>query len=272
MSQNMLLFEGKEAWRYGISWTFLRLLLLRYLQSRSFQAAKGVIFLTEYARDIVLKSVNIPAPNSTIIPHGVNDRFFLPPRPQRDLTNALVGHPIRILYVSIVDVYKHQWHVVEAMAKLKEEGFPVQLDLIGPAYPPAMKRLTRMLHKFDPQGSFVKYRGAIPYLELFKWYHQADLFVFASSCENMPNILLEAMASGLPIVCSNRGPMPEVLGEGGVYFDPEKPIEIAGAIEKLIENSNLRAQKAEDAYGRAKAFTWRNCSDLTFRFIASCCR
>ena len=50
--------------------------------------------------------------------------------------------------------------------------------------------------------------------------------IFASSCESSSCVLIENMASGLPIACSNRGPMPEVLKDGGVYFDPEKPIDI----------------------------------------------
>ena len=55
---------------------------------------------------------------------------------------------------------------------------------------------------------------------------RAHLFVFASSCENMPNTLVEAMASGLPIACSDRGPMPEILRDGGTYFDPENEVTI----------------------------------------------
>jgi glycosyltransferase involved in cell wall biosynthesis len=108
----------------------------------------------------------------------------------------------------------------------------------------------------------------VPYEELFKWYHQADLFIFASSCENMPNILLEAMAAGLPIACSNRGPMPEVLGTAGLYFDPENPAEIACAIRSLLDSTDLRAEKAEAAYRRAKAFTWQRCAEQTFQFLA----
>ena len=70
----------------------------------------------------------------------------------------------------------------------------------------------------------VCFHGEIPYKELHQQYQQADIGVFASSCENMPNILLETMASGLPIACSKKGPIPEVLGKDGVYFDSEEPV------------------------------------------------
>ena len=57
----------------------------------------------------------------------------------------------------------------------------------------------------------------------------------------MPNILLEGMESGLPIACSNRNPMPEALGDAGVYFDPEIVDDIARALRELIDSHTLRA-------------------------------
>jgi glycosyltransferase involved in cell wall biosynthesis len=83
----------------------------------------------------------------------------------------------------------------------------------------------------------------------------------------MPNILIEAMAAGLPIACSNRGPMPEVLGDAGVYFNPESPEEISDALEKLITDRVLRETSAWSAYEEAKKYSWEKCADQTFRFI-----
>jgi glycosyltransferase involved in cell wall biosynthesis len=268
MSQNMLPFEWREIRRYGWSWITLRLLLLRLTQSRTYRKADGLIFLTKYARDTVLKIVGKYPYKTIIIPHGINPRFFLRPRSQRKSEEFREAHPCRILYVSIIDVYKLQWHVVDAVAQLKKEGLPVQLDLVGPAYLPALKRLNKVLRRFDPQGKFIHYHGPVPYEELFKWYHQADIFIFASSCENMPNILLEAMAAGLPIACSNRGPMPDILGDAGLYFDPENPAEIACAIRSLFDSPDLRTEKGEAAYRSSKAFTWQRCAEQTFQFLA----
>ncbi len=70
----------------------------------------------------------------------------------------------------------------------------------------------------------------------------------------MPNILLENMAAGLPIACSNRGPMPEVLGDAGVYFDPESVDDIAHAVAKLIHSPFLREELAHRAYSRSQRF------------------
>lgn len=268
MSQNLIPFQWKEIRRYGISWMFLRNVLLHWSQKQTFHSADGLIFLTRYAQDVVMKNVKSCYSRVTIIPHGVDKRFLLAPRAQKDLKSYSLQKPFRLLYVSNIDFYKHQWHVAEAVAKLKEAGYPVQLDFIGSAYPPALKRLCRALLRFDSEETFIHYLGEIPYSKLVDLYRQADVFVFASSCETFGQIVTEAMAAGLPIACSNRGPMPEVLGDAGVYFDPERPAEIAEALRILIEDPDLRANKAELAFQRAKQFTWERCVRDTFEFIA----
>ena len=179
-----------------------------------------------------------------------------------------MADPYRLLYVSNIDQYKHQGHVVEAAAALRLAGVPVALDLIGPAYPPALARLETSVNRWDPQRSWVNYHGAIPYEDLHLKYAQADLGIFASSCENMPNILLETMAAGLPVACSNRGPMQEVLGDVGVYFDPEQPVEIARALRELIDSPQLRTEMAEASYKRSLQFSWQRCAKDTFFFLA----
>ena len=268
MSRNMLPFELHELARFGWSSLTLKLLLLRLTQSRTFRRADGLIFLTRYANDIVMRTVGRTMAVTTIIPHGIDDHFLLAPREQRPISCYNSGRPFRIIYVSIVDVYKHQWFVADAVAKLRAAGLPVALSFIGPAYLPALKRLTRTLRRLDATGDFLRYEGPILHTELHARYAEADLCVFASSCENMPNILLEGMASGLPIASSNRGPMPEVLGDGGVYFDPEKADNIAKALSALIDSPELRAQVALKAFERAKSYSWRRCAGETLQFLA----
>lgn len=272
MSQNMLPFEWRELRRYGWSMTSIRLMLLRWTQSRSFRRADGLIFLTQYAREEVMRVIKTNAGQTTIIPHGIDDQFASPPREQLPISQYSVDRPFRILYVSIIDVYKHQWHVAEAIAKLRENGLPVMLDLVGPAYSPALKRLKAALERLDPAGKFIWYLGPVPHNELPARYREADACLFASSCENMPNILMEGMASGLPIACSNRGPMPEVLGEPGVYFNPEDPDDIARALRELIDSPELRAGLAKASFERAQSYSWQRCASETFTFLAEVSR
>ena len=266
MSRNMLPFEYRELFRYGVSWMTVRLLLLRLGQSRTFRRAEGLIFLTGYAHDAVRRVAGVPD-RVAIIPHGVEERFRCPPREQHALDAYCVERPFRLLYVSIVDVYKHQWHVAEAVRRLRDAGLPVVIDFVGPGYGSALGRLKRTLRRLDPGGAVLRHRGAVPFAELHRLREEADLFVFASSCENMPNILLEAMAAGYPIVCARRGPMPEMLGEGGLYFDPEKPAEIAEAIETLVRDPDLRARCARAAFERAASYSWERCARETLSFI-----
>jgi glycosyltransferase involved in cell wall biosynthesis len=107
-----------------------------------------VVFLTSYARDIVMRVAKHTAGGSRTIPHGIDERFTHPPRAQ--LPAQAMDRPFRILYVSIIDVYKHQVEVVAAVAALRATGIPVELDLVGPAYPPALNRLERRLSRIDP--------------------------------------------------------------------------------------------------------------------------
>jgi len=267
MSRNMLPFEWSELRRWGLSLFVLKWTLLRWTQSRTFRRAAGLIFLTQYARDVVMRGIKTTASSTIIIPHNIDKGFFNPPRPQMAIDHYSFDWPFRILYVSIIDMYKHQWHVAEAVAQLRAAGLPVMLDLVGPAYPRALKKLQRTLARIDSTGEFVEYSGAVPHGELHTRYAQANLCLFASSCENMPNIMLEGMASGLPIACSSRGPMPEVLGDAGVYFDPENPDDIARALRELIDSPGLRASLAKASFARVQAYSWQRCVSETFGFL-----
>lgn len=268
MSRNMLPFEWNELKRYGWSIFTIKLLLLRVTQARTYKKTDGLIFLTAYARQAVVRVVGVLQAKTSTIPHGLNPRFNQTPKVQHAISDYDEVNPYRVLYVSIIDQYKHQWFVVEAVATLRNEGFPIVLDLVGPAYPKSLKRLGETIAHMGADQSWVRYHGAIPFNELHLCYAQADLGLFASSCENMPNILLETMSSGLPIACSNRGPMPEVLGESGVYFDPVQSVDIARALRELIDSPELRSQLAAASYQRSQQYSWQRCADETFEFLA----
>jgi glycosyltransferase involved in cell wall biosynthesis len=245
----------------------IKLELLRFAQRSSFWRAEGLIFLSEYARATVLKSVHRRYPNTAVIPHGIEDRFRAAPRVQLPLEAYSREKPFQVLYVSSVDMYKHQWVVAEAIGKLRRAGLPVAVDFVGPTYKTAAERLHAQMDLVDPVGQFLRYRGAVPYEDLPRLYHGADAFAFASTCENLPNILLEAMASGLPIACSSKPPMPAILGNAGVYFDAEDSESIANAIGALVQSPGQRAAMAERAFSKANAYDWNRCAAATFEFL-----
>ncbi len=269
MSRNMLPFDWTELRRYGLSRVGLRLLLLRFAQSRSLSRSTGVIFLSDYARREV-QAVTGVVRRSTTIPHGVSRRLLDSPRVQRPARLGVDGDACRVIYVSIVDVYKHQWHVVEALASLRNEGYDVRLDLVGPKYGPAWTRCSAAIRRHDPRADWIQYHGDVPHDDLGALYSRSDLAVFASSCENMPNILLEKMASALPIACSNRGPMPDVLGDDTVLFDPENPADLVRVLRGFLESPEMRNGKSVANRTRAAEFTWDLCASLTLEFLRRC--
>lgn len=267
MSQNLLPFEWRELRRYGWSVMTAKGLILRFTQAGTFRRAAGVIFLSEYAERAVLEIAPDLQGVRATVPHGVSPRFSIPPRRQRPLSAFSDQSPCRVVYVSAVEPYKHQREVAHAVAQLRSEGAPVVLTLVGPAGA-ALKDLREAVRRLDPSGAFISYKGEVPYEKVHELYASADIGVFASSCETFGQILLEGMSAGLPMACANRSAMPEILGDAGVYFDPEEPGEIAAALRTLIESPALRAEKADAAFRRAKAFTWKRCADETFRFLS----
>ena len=264
MSRDMLSYEPGEMRRYGLSRMWLRLLALRYVQAQSLRTAQGALFLTEYAARVI-QSMTGRLDNVAIIPHGVGAAFSQGaaerswPVPRTE--------PIRCLYVSPLDMYKHQWVVVRAIAALRDRGRDVSLVLAGGGDGRPRELLDEALASVDPDRRFVTEVGFVRPADLPALLRRADLFVFASSCENMPNTLIEGMASGLPIACANRGPMPEVLQDAGEYFDPEDVGSIASAIEALIANPERREAMAHRAAELARAYSWERCAAETWAFL-----
>ena len=267
MSRNMLPFKWNELLRYKISWATARLILLRWIQSNSLRKADGIIFLTNYAKKEINKVVGDISGLESVIPHGLNNRFFYTVKKQYPITSYNLSKPYRMVYVSGIHPYKHQWNVVDAVSNLRSQGLPLVLDLVGPAYPASLLQLKNKISMLDPSQKWTIYHGELPYSRIDEIYSKANLGIFASSCENMPNILLETMAAGLPIACSDCGPMPEILGDDGVYFNPESPSDIASALLKFIDSPDLRYRKACASSKKSTEYSWDFCSSSTFSFF-----
>jgi glycosyltransferase involved in cell wall biosynthesis len=264
LSQDMLSYEPGVMRYFGYGLARLRLLAILVIQNLAFRRAAGVIFLTRYAGKVIQHSCGLL---STVahIPHGVDDDFK---PPQSVHSWPLFGaRPIRCIYVSNAEMYKHQWVVVGAISFLRKRGYDLILTLIGGGAGPAQKLLQNAIAESEVGGRFVEQSAFLPHAELPALLADADLFVFASSCESMPVTLVEAMAMGLPIACSNRGPMPEVLADGGVYFDPEDASSIAAAVEQIIQSPELRTTIAQQAKALSQQYSWKRCADETFVFI-----
>ncbi|MDP4863726.1 MAG: glycosyltransferase, partial [Burkholderiaceae bacterium] len=259
-----------EAIRFGRwSWMRLKMWLLRQSQGRSFKRADGLIFLTQYALEGVGRWLGRAQDMQALIPHGIEPRFAADPKPQRSAEDYSLNQPFTFLYVSILMPYKHQIEVAKAASELRRGGYPIRVRFVGADWGRYGQEFRETLRQLDPHKEFLIWPGGVPFSTLHSEYQAADAFIFASSCENLPNILIEAMTAGLPIACSKRGPMTEVLGDAGVYFDPLHYSEIAGAMRTLFNSADLRGRVAAQAKELSQTYSWRRCANDTFSFIAA---
>lgn len=264
LSQDMLSYEPGRMKYFGYTKARLRLLAILLLQNLAFRFADGTIFLTKYAGKVIQKSCG-PLSRVAYIPHGVGEDFK---RVQSTHVWPESGErPIRCLYASNAEMYKHQWVVVQAITALRSRGYNLTLTLVGGGSGKAQQLLEEQVKESDPNWSFITQTEFVLHKDLPVMLASADLFVFASSCENMPVTLIEGMAVGLPIACSNRGPMPEILEDGGLYFDPENSRSIATAVERLIIDAKLRERVTKCAKSLSKKYSWSRCAEETFAFI-----
>ena len=146
------------------------------------------------------------------------------------------------------------------MAALPVDRRPV---LVLPGYPtPHEIELRRRAEQLGVAGD-VRFLGWIDPDELEGFYRAAACFVFPSLHEGFGLPVLEAMARGVPVACSNRSSLPEIAGDAAVTFDPERVEEIARALETLIVDPALAQRLREAGRQRAAQFSWARTARLT---------
>lgn len=261
LSQDLLSYEPVAFGEYEWGRDKLRLKIIKVIQNYAFKRAHGVLFLTKYAADLVQQYCGV-LPNIGFSPHGVDHIFNRIPF---DAKFPLNEKSISCIYVSSSDLYKNQWHVVKAISKLRDTGLNLSLTLIGGAGT-GNDLLVDSIYECNASDWVCRY-DFVEHYKLPDFLAKSDIFIFASSCENLPITLLEGMAFSLPIACSNIGPMPEVLLDGGVYFDPTSSDSIANSISLLIKNEEFRLHCSFMASHHSKSYTWKSCSQKTFGFI-----
>jgi glycosyltransferase involved in cell wall biosynthesis len=264
-SQDLLSYEPGVMRYFGYGYARLRLIAILWIQNAAFRRASGVIFLNHYTANLIQQSCG-PLIRVAYIPHGVGENFKQT-QPTQPWPGPNDHRPLRCLYISNAAMYKHQWVVVQAIDQLRQRGYDLTLTLVGGGSGQAQTLLERQIVLSDPQGEFIRQVEYVPQSQLPEYLARADLFIFASSCEAWGITLVEAMAVGLPIACSQRSSLPEVLEKGGIYFNPEDANSIAEAVATIIQNPQLRQEIAAQAKARADQFSWSRCADETWSFI-----
>lgn len=246
---------------YGFSRVSAELLFWRTRLLRSFRSADGVVFLAEYTRRTVSRQAK-SITRSALVPNAVPAFFEAP----GDRDRVSLASPVRVLCVSTLYLFKYQWNVVAAVAALRKElALDVQVDFVGGGEPRARAKLLRSIEEHNAV-EWAAIREVSP-ADMPAVYHEADLFVFPSADEAWPITLGEAMASGLPIACSNRMAMPDILRDAGVYFDPENQAEVTHALRCLLTSPELRQRCSGNARQYAAEYTWDRSAAALVSFL-----
>lgn len=263
MSRNMLMFDENERKRFRLGFQRLKLKFLYLINKKSFENADGLIFLSKHAMNTINLKINIKEVNQELINHGISETFYKKPIKKKFNKN----HRIKFLYVSNLLPYKHHINLIDSFTELYNEGLNLSLILIGKNSHKQIGKKVKKIIANNNNPNLIKWHKNIDLNEVKEYYHSSDFFIFSSTCENMPNTLIEAMSSGLPILSSNFPPMPEFLRKGGIYFDPLSKDSIKAAVLKVIKNKSLSFKIANESFELSKQYSWKLCAENTFNYL-----
>jgi glycosyltransferase involved in cell wall biosynthesis len=190
--------------------------------------------------------------NLQVMGRGIDEEGFSPLMRSEEIRRAwdIPGECLVLLYVGRLAVEKELDVLLEATQYLGDRPFRLMMVGDGPLRSELEKRR-------DEKILFTGYKTGE---ELRRIYASADIFAFPSSTETYGNVILEAMASGLPVVGPQAGGVQENIIDGynGLYFTPHQAADMAQAIIKLMDDENLRLQTGRNAYQHAQSRTWQN--------------
>jgi glycosyltransferase involved in cell wall biosynthesis len=195
-----------------------------------------------------------------VVPNVVDTAVFHPPAEPRDQPQ---GRPIRLLNVASLDEKKRHVDLLHALAMARARGLDAQLEIVGEG---RLDGELRALTDALGLGGAVRFAGSRSPQEVAERMRAADAFVLPSRFENLPVVLLEAMASGLPAIATAVGGVPEIVDDGaGTLVAPGDVEGLAAVIEHLAAtpyDAAALARRAEGRYGmRAVAAIWDDVYD-----------
>ncbi|RNC28640.1 MAG: GDP-mannose-dependent alpha-mannosyltransferase [Candidatus Dichloromethanomonas elyunquensis] len=195
---------------------------------------------------------------------GIDLERFSPSHKQEEIHNqiALPGE-ILLLYVGRISAEKELDVLIEAVRILRDKGLPFKLAMVGDG--PYRQELES---RREPNVVFLGYRNG---KELQNIYASADVFVFPSSSETYGNVILEAMASGLPVVAPFSGGIRENLVDGynGLAFTIANSPDMAVQIERMITEHDTRKRLGENAVKSVANKTWESVFEELFQLYGS---
>jgi glycosyltransferase involved in cell wall biosynthesis len=225
----------------------------RFLLWTAAHRSQKIIAVSEATRTDLLHTYRIPPERVSVIHHGVDPSFFALDRSRTE--------PY-LLCVSTLHPHKNLERLVRAFARKRR---PERLVLAGMRgfQTPAVESVIQSLEMKDR----VKITGWLPREELLRLYERAQAFVYPSTFEGFGMPVLEALAAGIPVACSNIAPIKEVAGDAALFFDPLGEEAIAAAVDQILNDKALREKLTQAGPERARPFTWKRAAEQTLKAL-----
>ncbi len=224
--------------------------------------AGHIIAVSEQTKRDVVEAYGIPAEKIAVIYEAANPRF----RPQPPETVAAVraryGLPERyVLFVSTIEPRKNLSRLLTAFERVHAAGLADALVIVGRRgwlFDAFFADLAR-----SPAKDAVLFPGFVPDADLPAVYAGAQVMAFPSEFEGFGLPVLEAMACGAPVVCSNTSSLPEVAGDAALLVDPLDVNILADALARVLQDAPLREQMRARGLLQAARFSWSRAAEET---------
>ncbi len=220
------------------------------------QRADAIVTSTEYGRRLVIEQLGVADDRIYVCPPGA-PVWPAPSGVEGPASSSAtrVADDGCVLFLGTLEPRKNVGTLLDAYALLLRRGSKVPpLVLAGRATAAATDWLARIAE--PPLAGHVRHVGYVSGEDRERLFASARVLVLPSLDEGFGLTALEAMSAGVPLVASNRGSLPEVVGNGGTLVDPENAVELAAAIEHLATNEGAAAEARRAGLARAKTFTW----------------